>query len=172
MKRRKLISVIPLLSFKAPSRRLDQKREHVKNTCLPTKLLSRVTDNCMNTSPVWCESMHGYFFADITQIFSACIPIVIASLNRVRKSRSFSTMQQRRQINFYNHISEKYFPSLSISNHFTFDLCLQQVWNTNLTLARLRYTSDEKKKNSYEIQILPTVKFNLHIPISLLSLKN
>ena len=116
--------------------------------------------------------MHGYFFADITQTFSACIPIVIASLNRVRKSRSFLTMQQRRQINFYNHISEKYFPSLSISNHFTFDLCLQQVWNTNLTLARLRYTSDEKKKPTFEIRILPTVKFNLHIPISLLSLKN
>ena len=42
-------------------------QEHVKNTYLPTKLLSRVADNCRNTSAVWCESMYGYFPADITQ---------------------------------------------------------------------------------------------------------
>ena len=35
----------------------------------------------------------------------------------------------------------------------------------------LRYTSD-KKMTTFEIQILPTVKFSLHIKISLLSLKN
>ena len=75
-------------------------------------------------------------------------------------------MQQRRQINFYNNISEKYFHSLS-----TFDFCLHQFSNTNLTPACLHYTSDEKN-TAFQIQILPTVKFTLHIPISLLSLKN
>ena len=110
-------------------------------------------------------------FADITQTFSACIQILIASLNRVRKSRLFLTIQQRRQINFYNNIREKYYRSLSISNHFTFDFCLHQFSNTNLTLACLRYTSDEKN-TAFEIQILPSVKFSLHIPISLLSVEN
>ena len=144
MKRRKLISVIPLLSFKAPPRRLDQKREHVKNTCFPTTLLSRVTDNCMNTSPRLMRKYARIFYCRHYADIFCLYPNSYRILNRVRKSRSFLTRQQRRQINFYNHISEKYFPSLSISNHSFFDLCLQQVWNTNWTLARLRYTSDEK----------------------------
>ena len=145
-------------------------QEHVKNTYLPTKLLSRVADNCRNTSPVWCKVCTDIFPQTLRRQ-SACIPILIASLNRVRESRSFLPMQQRRQINFYNNISEKYFPSLCISNHFTFDFCLHQFSNTNLTLACLRYTSDEKN-TAFEIQILPSVKFSLHIPISLLSVEN
>ena len=40
-----------------------------------------------------------------------------------------------------------------------------------MTQASLRYTSDQRE-TSFEIQILPTLKFTLHIPISLLSLKN
>ena len=63
------------------------------------------------------------------------------------------------------------FPSLSISDHFTFDFRLHQFSKTNLTQASLRYTSDQRE-TSFEIQILPTLKFILHIPISLLSLKN
>ena len=149
MKRRKLISPIPLLSFIAMPLRLHQMQEHVKNTYLPTKLLSRVADNCRNTSPVWCKVCTDIFPQTLRRQ-SACIPILIASLNRVRKSRSFLPMQQRRQINFYNNISEKYFPSLCISNHFTFDFCLHQFSNTNLTLACLRYTSDEKN-TAFEI---------------------
>ena len=124
-----------------------------------------------NTSPCLVRKNARIFFAEITQTFSACIQILIASLNRVKKSRLFLTMQQRRQINFYNNISEKYFRSLSISDHFTFDFCLHQFSNTNLTPACLHYTSDEKN-TAFQIQILPTVKFTLHIPISLLSLKN
>ena len=130
--------------YKSTTKVTSNTRTRKKNDLLK-KLSSRVTDNCMNTSSCLVRKYAGYFPADITQTFSACILIVIASLNCARKSRSSFRMQQRRQINFYNNISEKYFPSLSISNHFTFDLCLQQVWNTNLTLARLRYTSDEKK---------------------------
>ena len=136
-------------------------REHVKNTYLPTKLLSSVTDSCMNSSPLLVRKYARIFFRRHYAL----------SLNRVRKSRSFLPMQQRRQINFYNNISEKYFPSLCISNHFTFDFCLHQFSNTNLTLACLRYTSDEKN-TAFEIQILPSVKFSLHIPISLLSVEN
>ena len=124
-----------------------------------------------NTSPRLVRKNAQILFADITQTFSACIQILIASLNRVRKSRLFLTIQQRRQINFYNNIREKYYRSLSISNHFTFDFCLHQFSNTNLTLACLRYTSDEKN-TAFEIQILPSVKFSLHIPISLLSVEN
>ena len=124
-----------------------------------------------NTSPRLVRKNARILFADITQTFSACIQILIASLNRVRKSRLFLTIQQRRQINFYNNIREKYYRSLSISNHFTFDFCLHQFSNTNLTPACLHYTSDEKN-TAFQIQILPTVKFTLHIPISLLSLKN
>ena len=41
---------IPLLSFISPPLRLHQIREHIKNTYLLKKLLSRVIDNCMNTS--------------------------------------------------------------------------------------------------------------------------
>ena len=145
MKRRKLISVIPLLSFKAPPRRLDQKREHVKNTCLPTKLLSRVTDNCMNTSPRLMRKYARIFFCRHYADIFCLYPNSYRIFKPCEKITFIFKRQQRRQINFYNHISEKYFPSLSISNHFTFDLCLQQVWNTNLTLARLCYTSDEKK---------------------------
>ena len=63
------------------------------------------------------------------------------------------------------------FPSLSVSHHFTFDFRLHQFSKTNLTQASLRYTSDQRE-TSFEIQILPTLKFILHIPISLLSLKN
>ena len=130
--------------------------------------------------------MHGYFPADITQTFSACILILIASLNCARKSRSSFKMQERRQINFYNNISEKYnsarnttqreiqlsekhskvFPFQTI-----FDYCLHQFSNTNLTLACLCYMSD-KRKTTFELQILPTVKFSIHIPVSLSSLKN
>ena len=124
-----------------------------------------------NTSPRLVRKNARIFFTDIAQTFSACIQILIAFLNRVRKSRLFLTMQQRRQINFYNNIREKYYRSLSFSNHFTFDFCLHQFSITNLTPACLHYTSDEKN-TAFQIQILPTVKFTLHIPISLLSLKN
>ena len=97
MKRRKLISVIPLLSFKAPPRRLDQKREHVKNTCLPTKLLSRVTDNCMNTSPRLMRKYARIFFcrhyADIFclysnsyRIFKPCEKITFIFNNAAKKT--------------------------------------------------------------------------------------
>ena len=41
---------IPLLSFIAPPLRFHQIQEHIKNTYLLKKLLSRVTDNCMNNS--------------------------------------------------------------------------------------------------------------------------
>ena len=42
---------IPLLLFIAPLLRLHQTvREHLKNAYLLTKLLSRVTDNCMKTT--------------------------------------------------------------------------------------------------------------------------
>ena len=41
---------IPLLSFIAPPLRFRQIQEHIKNTYLLKKLLSRVTDNCMNNS--------------------------------------------------------------------------------------------------------------------------
>ena len=72
-----------------PPLRLCQIREHVRKTYLLKKLLSGVSDTTINTSPVWCEDMHGYFSADTTKTFSACILIVIASLNCARKSRSF-----------------------------------------------------------------------------------
>ena len=71
-------------------------QEHVKNTYLPTKLLSRVTGNCMNTNPVQCESMHGYFPADITQtirlypdtycIFKSCKIITSIFNNAAKKT--------------------------------------------------------------------------------------
>ena len=43
------------------------------------------------------------------------------------------TMQQRRQI------AQEYFPSLSISDHFTFDIRFHQFSRKNLTQACLRY---------------------------------
>ena len=98
-----------------------------------------------NTSPRLVRKNARIFFTDIAQTFSACIQILIAFLNRVRKSRLFLTMQQRRQVNFYNNIREKYYRSLSFSNHFTFDFCLHQFSNTNLTPACLHCASDEKK---------------------------
>ena len=36
--------------------------KHVKNTCLPTKLLSHVADNCMNTSPRLMRKYARIFF--------------------------------------------------------------------------------------------------------------
>lgn len=62
------------------------------------------------------------------------------------------------------------FPTI-FSDHFTFEFRFHQFSKANLTLTCLRYTSD-KEKTTCEIQILPTVKFSLHILISLLSLKN
>ena len=177
--------------YKSATKVTSNTRTRKKNDLLK-KLLSRVTDNCMNTSSClarkyvgifsrrhytdnfrlycyWYENIQGYFPADITQTFSACILILIASLNCARKSRSSFRMQQRRQINFYNNISEKH--SQVFPFHTIFDFCLHQFSNTNLTLACLCYTSD-KKKTTFELQILPTVKFSLHIPVSLSSLKN
>ena len=49
------------------------------------------------------------------------------------------TMQQRRQI------AQEYFPSLSISDHFTLDIRFHQFSKTNLTQACLRYMSDRKR---------------------------
>ena len=46
--KKKLISGNPLLSFIAPPLRLDQIREHMKNTYFLRKLLSYVTDNCIS----------------------------------------------------------------------------------------------------------------------------
>ena len=114
--------------------------------------------------------MLGYFPADITQ--TICLyPDTYCMFKSCKKSRSFYQCSKEDKLIFYNNISEKYFPSLCISNHFTFDFCLHQFSNTNLTLACLRYTSDEKN-TAFEIQILSSVKFSLHIPISLLSVEN
>ena len=49
------------------------------------------------------------------------------------------TMQQRRQI------AQEYFPSLSISDHFTLDIRFHQFSKTNLTQACLRYMSERKR---------------------------
>ena len=59
-----------------------------------------VSDSCINTSPRLVRKYARVFSADTTKTFSACILIVIASLNCARKSRFFLTMQQRKQINF------------------------------------------------------------------------
>ena len=64
---------------------------------------------------------------------------------------------------------EEYFPSLSISDYFTFDFRYHQFSETRLWYVCVKHQTE---KNNFEIPILPTVKFRLHIPISLLSLKN
>ena len=51
------------------------------------------------------------------------------------------------------------------------EFSVHQLSKRNLTLTCLRYRS-EKKKVTFEIEILPTVKFSLDMPISLLSLKS
>ena len=107
--------------YKSATKVTSNKRTRKKNDLLK-KLLSRVTDNCMNTSSCLMRKYAGYFPADITQTFSACILIVIASLNCARKSRSSFRMQQRRQINFYNNISEKYNSARNIPKSFPFRL--------------------------------------------------
>ena len=109
-------------AFINPPLRLRQTREHVKkmicwrNYCHAWQII------VWTLAPVWCENMQGYFPADITQTFSACILILIASLNCARKSRSSFKMQQRRQINFYNNISEKYNSARNIPKSFPFRL--------------------------------------------------
>ena len=95
--RRKLISAISLLSFRAMPLRLHQMREHVKNTYLPTKLLSRVTDSCMNTSPRLVRKYARIFFrrhyADIFRlypdtycIFKSCKKITFIFTNAAKKT--------------------------------------------------------------------------------------
>ena len=42
-------------------------------------------------------------------------------------------------------IAQEYFPSLSISDHFTLDIRFHQFSKTNLTQACLRYMSDRKR---------------------------
>ena len=56
---------IPFLSFMAPPLKVNHIREHVKNTYFPKKLLSRVTDNCMNTSPRLVRKYARILSADI-----------------------------------------------------------------------------------------------------------
>ena len=50
--------------------------------------------------------------------------------------------------------------SLSFSDHFSLEFRLHQFSKTNLTLACLCYTSEEKKA-AFEIEILPTGKIEL-----------
>ena len=64
---------------------------------------------------------------------------------------------------------EEYFPSLSISDYFTFDFRYHQFSETRLWYVCIKHQTEKK---TFEIPILPTVKFRLHIPISLLSLTN
>ena len=97
----------------------------------------------------------------------------VSRLNRAGKSRSFLTLNYEEKLIFKITQLEEYFPSSSIWNQFTFDFHFHQYQfsTINFTLARLRYTSD-KKKPTFETQILHTAKFSLHLPISLLSVEN
>ena len=122
IKKTKLKSGISLVDIYKYATKVTSNTRTRKKNYLPKKLLSRVTDNCMNISSCLVRKYAGIFSRRHYQTFSACILIFIASLNCARKSRSSFKMQERRHINFYNNISEKYNSARNIPKSFPFRL--------------------------------------------------
>ena len=92
---------IPLLSFINPPLRLCQIREHVRKTYLLKKLLSGVSDSCINTSPRLVRKYPRIFFRRHYEAIFRLYPNSYCIFKLCKEiTFFFLTMQQRKQINF------------------------------------------------------------------------